>query len=202
VKGGRGVLGEGIEGVDGFEGIEALNSSGRQFLQIPQFLHFPSRPTPLLVGILPKMADWDALVDGFRFDFWANRLWLESLSKKAFPEPDAAVMAHLLSAQKIWVTRVNGESLDYFPKVELKDEAMAALNSEWLEALANRKDDPIIHYRRTTGEALTSPLSQIALHVINHGTYHRGELRGLLRAREDVDFPETDRLRYWFETHQ
>jgi uncharacterized damage-inducible protein DinB len=147
------------------------------------------------------MADWDALAEGFRFDLWANRRWLDCLSGKGWVEPDRLIFEHILAAQKIWVTRVGGESPLQMPKVELTEEAMVALNAQWLDALQEHRHDPVISYRRTTGQELNLPLSQIAMHVTNHGTYHRGELRGLCRSRDDNDFPETDRGGFYFATH-
>ncbi|MFX6823282.1 DinB family protein [Acinetobacter baumannii] len=47
-------------------------------------------------------------------------------------------------------------------------------------------------FKRFNGEEVTSTVESIVLHVANHGTYHRGELRGLCRAAGWEDFPETD----------
>jgi len=146
------------------------------------------------------MADWEAFAEGFRFDIWANRLWLECIERKGLGEPDRALLGHILSAQKVWVKRVQGESMGQMPVVDLTEEAMADIHRQWIEVLQTAGDDRVIDYHRTTGEALSSKLSDIAAHVINHGTYHRGELRGLCRVRSDEDFPETDRLRYVFAT--
>lgn len=144
--------------------------------------------------------DFSALEEGFHYDLWANRLWLECLTRKGFPEPDRSIFAHMLSASRIWVLRVNGESPNAMPSVELSSEALDSLHNQWIEVISRIQDDFIVSYRRTTGQDLSSPFSQIVLHVVNHGTYHRGELRGLCRAREDSDFPDTDRVLYWFET--
>lgn len=42
-------------------------------------------------------------------------------------------------------------------------------------------------------------LSEVAHHVFNHGTYHRGHLRGLADAAGFEDFPETDLIRFYRE---
>ena len=142
------------------------------------------------------MADWNDLRTGFEFDRWATTLWRECLDKKGAGDPDRAILGHILSAQKVWLTRCYGTSLDKMPEVDPTQEAIDSLNKGWLEALEQFRDDPIVAFRRTTGEAYQLPLSEIVLHVLNHGTYHRGELRGLCRSRDDNDFPETDRGRY------
>lgn len=106
-------------------------------------------------------------------------------------------MQHVLGAQKIWLLRVNGESpttLDLPTLAEIED-----WNDRWVAALANADLTRRIDYRRTTGEALSSTVGEIALHVINHGTYHRGEIRGRMGARGFQGFPETDRIRFTLE---
>lgn len=132
--------------------------------------------------------------EGFRFDLWANRKWLECLNRRPMDSPDRAIFAHLLSAQQVWLSRCNGLSVESFPSIEATDEELLRLHSGWIDVAQRLAHDPVIEYRRMNGEALTSTFREIALHVINHGTYHRGELRGLCRARGDDDFPETDRI--------
>lgn len=147
------------------------------------------------------MADWEALSEGIRFDAWANGLWLEYLNESGAGEPDVSILKHVLSASTIWLSRINGQSLTAMPEVELSHDSISKLLEGWVEVLAIRTEDPVIHFKRTTGEAMSRSVSEIAIHVVNHGTYHRGELRGLCRAKGVDTFPETDRIRYSFLTN-
>lgn len=147
------------------------------------------------------MVDWSALTEGFRYDLWANRLWLECLDRKHAVDRDRKVFGHLLSAQKGWLSRVaHGISPTSLPIVDQTIETMTAMSEEWVAAIESANEDRIVNYNRTTGEPNSSLLSEIAMHVVNHGTYHRGELRGLCLARGDDDFPETDRILYVLST--
>ncbi|WP_457825724.1 DinB family protein, partial [Staphylococcus aureus] len=66
---------------------------------------------------------------------------------------------------------------------------LTELHQEWLEALAKERADRVIAYRRIiNGAEAESRLSDILHHLANHGTYHRGELRGLCRVAERTDF--------------
>jgi uncharacterized damage-inducible protein DinB len=78
------------------------------------------------------------------------------------------------------------------PKPELTHETINEVHKMWMDILDGRDLEEVIDYKRTTGEPFQMSISWIAQHVINHGTYHRGELRGLRRARGDDDFPDTD----------
>ncbi|MBS1723948.1 MAG: hypothetical protein JSS66_13465 [Armatimonadetes bacterium] len=131
----------------------------------------------------------------FRFDRWANGLWLECLHSKGWPDPDTAILQHVLAAQAVWALRFTGESPAAPPQVELTTKELDRVHEGWF-SIIDRNDDPVVHYRRYNGEEQSLPLSEIAMHVVNHGTYHRGELRGLCLARGDDDFPETDFMLY------
>jgi uncharacterized damage-inducible protein DinB len=143
------------------------------------------------------MADWQNLKQMFQYDLWANSLWLETLNQKGDPEPDRGILAHILSAQRVWVERCRGTSLTSMPRVELTEEALSQLSQSWQNVL-DGGEDRTTNYRRTTGEPGSLSISHIAMQVINHGTYHRGELRGLYKSRNDDDFPETDFARFVF----
>jgi uncharacterized damage-inducible protein DinB len=140
------------------------------------------------------MANFEDIVDGIRYDAWANKRWLECLGSKGFPKPDADILQHMLSASELWCQRCAGSSPTQFPVVEFSSEAIDAAAERWIGLMTSEAEDRVVEYTRTTGEPMSSKLSQIALHVINHGTYHRGELRGLCRSRDDADYPETDRI--------
>jgi len=143
------------------------------------------------------MLDQQDLLQRFDFDLWANKRWLEALQKKVGVETDRAVFAHILSASEIWLQRCNGLSPSSMPVVAPNQAELERIRQGWTAVLTRSKEDPVIVFRRTNGEQHELSLSQIAAHVLNHGTYHRGELRGLCRARADDEFPETD-IGLWF----
>ena len=136
------------------------------------------------------------LIRQFQYDRWANLQWIEFLAESDVPDLYRQIMAHILGAQVIWVTRLEGESLAAIPVPPLTVSSVEELHQRWISALESRSADELIHYKKTTGDPFKSTLEDIALHVVNHGTYHRGELRGLCRASEREDFPETDRIRF------
>lgn len=139
----------------------------------------------------------ERLVEDFEYDAWANRQWLQHLNSKALGDPDMGIFRHILAAQETWCQRCNGLMPEWPPAVETSEAAITDLNERWISLLKGRSDDPVIAYKRYTGEPQQLRMSQIARHVVDHGAYHRGELRGLCRARNEEDFPETGRVIYF-----
>ena len=140
------------------------------------------------------MVDFSEYSEGFQYDAWANTLWLKCLEAKGFPQPDTGIFEHVLSASSIWYQRCLGFSPSSFPKVELTAVAIQQAADKWAVLMDSLPEDRVVEYKRTTGEPMSTELSQIVLHVLNHGTYHRGELRGMCLLRGDETFPETDRI--------
>ncbi len=143
------------------------------------------------------MTDWHLETQGLDYDLWANRLWLASLQSKLLEPVDLGIMGHIISVEKLWLDRCAGVSGEALPAAELSDEAMTRLNADWKAMLFANRHDPPVNYRRMNGEPRTLSLGQIVRHVINHGTYHRGELRGLCLGRRDASYPETDLVLYY-----
>lgn len=139
------------------------------------------------------------LKQGFQYGRYANLLWLERLERTGFGEPDKDIFRHILGAEHIWLLRVQGSSPTAFELPEPTAETIGRLQDGWQDALAANRHDPAIAFKRINGEAQELKFTEIARHVINHGTYHRGELRGLCRARGEEDFPETDLAGYYFQ---
>ena len=51
-------------------------------------------------------------------------------------------------------------------------------------------------YRDLKGRAYEQPLWQLILHVVNHGTHHRGQVSGFLRSLGHVP-PPLDLVAYY-----
>jgi hypothetical protein len=155
------------------------------------------------------MREW--LTDGFRFDLWANRLWLAALGLTPrpsdlislngpgpwpdFPTENPAdrardVFVHMLFVQRIWLERC-GLPTKLSGDIE---QWMESLNDGWLAEIEARSPEDRIAFRTFSGTPFERSFGEIARHVIDHGTYHRGQLREI---RGDATFPETGLIAYF-----
>jgi len=145
--------------------------------------------------------EWNRFISqAFDYDQWANSQWLDRLD--GFKNLDRAfqVLEHILDAQLIWLVRcgaiVRPQSGD-LPLKQLFDDSVGG----WQTMVRSTDFDEPITYRNFQGVEFTQPFGEIALHVVNHGTYHRGQLRGFAEADGYVGFPETD-LIFYLREHQ
>lgn len=121
---------------------------------------------------------------------WADRRALVSL-RAATPPPDEArdVFAHLVAAEWLWLDRAERRParLPVWPALDL--DALAAVLDEghagWRALLVARADeralDEPVAYVNSAGQAFETPLADIVLHLVHHGSYHRGQLATRLR---------------------
>jgi uncharacterized damage-inducible protein DinB len=79
------------------------------------------------------------------------------------------------------------------------DDVMSFVNRAWKMVLTDGPLEQPIVYRNLSGFEFTNTIGQIASHVINHGSYHRGQLRGQAHAEGLETFPETDLIVFYRE---
>jgi uncharacterized damage-inducible protein DinB len=132
---------------------------------------------------------------GFDYDLWANRRWLEWID--ALPDPAHArtIMEHIGRAQHIWLSRFGRAEGDFL--AENLSGTLARQCEIWKATVAELPLNDIYHWKRLDGLDKQGTLEDVARHVINHGTYHRGHLRGLADAAGFEGFEDTDFARYF-----
>jgi uncharacterized damage-inducible protein DinB len=136
--------------------------------------------------------DWVPFItQGFDYDRWANRQWLNNLGGFKRIERAHQILEHILQAQQIWLKRCDVEIPRQEDDISLH-ELFDSTAMMWIMVLEQTDPDEVISYANLSGQRFAQPIAQIALHVINHGTYHRGQLRGLAEADGYTTFPETD----------
>jgi uncharacterized damage-inducible protein DinB len=132
------------------------------------------------------MGHREELSSMFDYDRWANLQWM----------PIAGIMSqqnillHILTAQIRWLSRAEGIP-EWQPSPT--DYAMNLDRSirSWKRFILGADLSRNINYTMSDGADGNNTVSEIVRHVINHGTYHRGQLRGMAEA-QSFDFPETD----------
>jgi uncharacterized damage-inducible protein DinB len=127
----------------------------------------------------------------FVYDDWANHLSLRSLTEMENPPERARkVMAHIVAAQLLWLSRLKQEtqSAPVWPEFGLADceRQMNALRRAWEEFLAGLTDaglDSTIEYTNSQAETYTNAVRDVLMHVLMHGVYHRGQIASAVRDR-------------------
>ena len=125
----------------------------------------------------------------FEYDAWANTLLLYRFEKQFPVNPRIyQLYSHLISAHRIWLNRCLGLPqstalwMDRLPAEMRIDQE--AYHLDWLAFLdqLNEGDfDKTVTYTNSKGDTFTNVLSSIMAHLINHGTYHRGNLTILMK---------------------
>lgn len=113
-------------------------------------------------------------------------------------------LAHVFAADRIWFDRVNGWSRESFitdadRDLNVLQEAWPELLSEWRRwtgALDDSRLNERIAYKDFAGNSHQSLTSEIILHVVNHGTHHRGQVSGFLRTLGHTP-PPLDLIRFY-----
>lgn len=136
-----------------------------------------------------------ALLQGFRYDWWANERWLDAAPRMKHAARAEEVLGHIAMAQERWMQRCLGKAAQEPAEVPLR-ERLAGAAEHWRTYIAQADLEREIVYTTTDGTQYANRLDEIARHVLNHGTYHRGQLRGLAEAEGFEDFPETDLILY------
>jgi len=135
------------------------------------------------------MMDARDFVRLFAYDRWANLECLKAAKDQAAANNAVGRIAHILSAEKLWLERILHEkqSLPVWPTSSLEECLTLAdrVGSAWhnyLARLAAGELEEVIEYRNSKGEAWSSRVEDILLHVVMHSAYHRGQIAMEMRA--------------------
>ena len=136
----------------------------------------------------------------YDYNAWANHRQLRAASKlsaELFLKPMGSsfgsirdTLAHIYGAEWVWLERFEGRSPSSLPDpAQLKD--LGSLQERWLEfeprllnfvrSLTQADLDRVMEYKTLRFGIYKNPLWQSMQHLVNHGTYHRGQVTTLLR---------------------
>ena len=152
--------------------------------------------------------DLETLVD---FHYWAidrtlaavDRLSAEQFTRElggSFPSV-RDTLSHVQGAEWIWLARFRGHSPDTRPGPE-RFVTMADVRAAWAETEADLRDfvgsqdearmDQPIAYHLLNGQPAASRADHMVQHLVNHATYHRGQVTTMLRQLGAAPTEQTD----------
>lgn len=137
----------------------------------------------------------------FNYNHFMNNSLIECLiaNEKKVQEKSRKLIGHMLSAHHIWNSRIDGVSPKYkvwdiHPLHELK--FIDKNNFEFSCIIIDNLDEErMIGYVNSQGVSYTNKVTEVLFHIVNHSTYHRGQIAADLRAA-GITPPVTDYIFY------
>ena len=149
------------------------------------------------------------------YNEWANEQIAEMLigiedrvyirrNKNSFPSVAKTIM-HIWDAQDIWLKRMNGVTPDTWPSAAFQGPKEDALNgvvqsSNELFKFVESKNEKFLTsmyvYKNMAGIEFEDSYEETLFHVVNHGTYHRGQIISMLREASVTNIVSTDLIYY------
>lgn len=159
----------------------------------------------------------DQIQQLYDYNAWANQRVLsaaEKLSPEQFtrsvPSSFSSVrdtLAHICAAEWIWLERFLGTSPSSLPDLARFNDVVS-LREHWqlqeqrllnfIRGLKQSDLERVFEYKTLSFGVISNPLWQSLLHLVNHGTYHRGQVTTLLRQLDAKPVP-TDLIHFYRE---
>ena len=150
----------------------------------------------------------------YAYNRWVNNRFLDATAELSAEEFDRdlrssfpsvkATLEHILEAEWIWLERWHGVSPTEVPPWDTSTHA--ALRAQWqlieqdqlayVSTLTDEQLCSVIDYRSFASQPFSQPLWQLMRHVVNHSTFHRGQLATMLRQL-GYPVPVSDLVAYY-----
>lgn len=136
----------------------------------------------------------------YAYNRWANARVLEVIAglsedrltapiESSFPSI-LGTFAHIVAAEWVWLRRWRGENPTAFPdwlaapSLAGLREKLAEVETErdaFLGSLRDQDAERPLDYRTLAGTPFQNRLADLLVHVVNHSSYHRGQLTTMFR---------------------
>lgn len=140
----------------------------------------------------------------FEYNAWANLESLNSLKTVKFEKQKVeSIFSHLIISQILWLSRITNKNFEFktfwekLTPIEIKTLSERS-TGDWLNLLKGKEEkdfEEFYSYKNSNGENFRNKLKDIILHVINHSTYHRGQIAVLVRKADGTP-AMTDYIHY------
>ncbi|MBW7888544.1 MAG: DinB family protein [Bacteroidetes bacterium] len=136
----------------------------------------------------------------FEFESWANARIFSALdsfpAEKLYEDMKSSfgsihgTLVHICAAKSVWIQRLNNEAaikplttkdLPKYDDVKGKIKKIEADYSKYISSLNYEKLNADISLGNSRGEVSTQKIWMILQHIVNHSTYHRGQIITMIR---------------------
>ncbi len=124
------------------------------------------------------------------FERWSNHLAIQAITQAAEPgERTLQLMGHIVSSYATWLSRIKGEKSAFGAWDPMILDQCTELNernhANWTAFVQGASEED---FARTIafpffGEPSTMLVSDILIHTVNHGSYHRGQVIASLKGK-------------------
>jgi uncharacterized damage-inducible protein DinB len=146
------------------------------------------------------------------YNLWANNIvcgWLEQINDEQWNKEIISsfnsiqkTVLHIISAENAWLQRFKKEPFDWLQStykgtkeehIILWKKTSSELKS-FVDAFNENDLNTNLDFKRLNGDAFSMPYYQLFAHVVNHATYHRGQLVTMFRQAGFTNISATDLL--------
>jgi len=152
------------------------------------------------------------ILNHLQYNAWANNKLIDYVSqldrhllerevKSSFPSLCKTIQ-HTANAQEIWLSRLQQAPLLTWPGETNGLNAMQKWKKSNIDFITHFEQQPadyiqqLVEYKTIKGETFATKAGDIALHVVNHSTFHRGQMITMLRELGQENLPATDYIFY------
>lgn len=147
------------------------------------------------------------------YNLWANNIvcnWLEQINDEQWTREIISsfnsiqeTVLHVISAEKAWLERFKKNPNIVWLQNDFKgtkdehiqlSKATSTELKSFIDAFDEKDLNTNLDFKRLNGEAYSMPYYQLFAHVVNHATYHRGQLVTMLRQAGFNGVGSTDLL--------
>jgi uncharacterized damage-inducible protein DinB len=149
------------------------------------------------------------------YNYWANEklsnrileLDEETIVKQvnsSFPSIKETLL-HISDAEQMWLSRVKGNPLDEWPSKSFEGTKEILIHHfltpsiSWKRYISELDDGGLTQqftYQNSKGKEFSNKVADAVTQVMNHSTYHRGQLASIFHQLEETNIPQTDFIKY------
>jgi uncharacterized damage-inducible protein DinB len=128
-------------------------------------------------------------IEYFQYNDWANEQIINALkSTQSLPPKCLQLISHIISSQDVWLERIAGNhdwNIELWDSYSLIECSLLSEQSsqKWMNLIRKSREkdfDNIVSYKNTKGNSYETLMREIVAHVLNHSSYHRGQINQLL----------------------